>query len=268
MFDVRYWGLQPNGFSLCGHPIGLLATTDQTRTVAATGNTLASLAWGLPSLLAFCGLFLLAVTLLAPKHEKSQVRATALKYLCAFVLAFVFITAGQIFLRPESSTTSQPGRATNKPVDRNALIKVGEQVRTFRVRKLDGTEFQIAGHRGKVVVLNFFATWCGPCIAELPHLQKLWRAHQDDSDCEFLSIGVEESDERLHSFREKRKLSIPMAADQEGEVLPLFAKGGIPRTYLISPQGVVVHSAFGFALEDFAKFEAAFAMELAKVKQQ
>ena len=64
--------------------------------------------------------------------------------------------------------------------EQSTLTKVRDAAPDFTVKTTDGKEFKLSAHKGKPVLLNFFATWCGPCLAELPHVEKdIWRKHKD-----------------------------------------------------------------------------------------
>ena len=122
----------------------------------------------------------------------------------------------------------------------------GKRRPSFRIQQLDGAEFALDDLRGKTVLVNFFATWCGPCNMELPHLQKLWDAHRADPDFAMLIIGREETDDSIKDFRSKHGYSLPMAADPDRTVYALYAKQYIPRTYLIARDGKILLTQIGF----------------------
>ena len=74
------------------------------------------------------------------------------------------------------------------------IMHVGEPAPDFQVTCIDGAPFQLSDLRGQVMVLNFFATWCGPCQDELPHLETIWNEFQNNNHFRMLVVGREESE--------------------------------------------------------------------------
>ena len=136
--------------------------------------------------------------------------------------------------------------------------RAGQQAPEFQVTTTDGKTWNLKDMRGKVVVLNFFATWCPPCRQELPHLQsELWNKRKSDSRWTMLSVGREHTVEQLKAFQEKEKFTFPMAADPERGAYSLYAEKMIPRTYVIDPKGKIVFQSIGFEEGDLGRIEAA-----------
>ncbi len=102
------------------------------------------------------------------------------------------------------------------------LAHVGEIAPDFRLTTIDETPFQLNESRGNVVVLNFFATWCGPCQMELPHLQSLWNEFRNDNHFRMLVVGREETDDGVRAFQQKDGFTFPMAADPTSDVYNKF----------------------------------------------
>ncbi|MGO9109406.1 MAG: TlpA family protein disulfide reductase [Thermoguttaceae bacterium] len=144
------------------------------------------------------------------------------------------------------------------------LTQLGKPAPEFTISDTDGTPFRSSDCRGKVVLLNFFATWCGPCQMELPHLQAIWKEFEDDSEFRMLVIGREESDETIKAFKTERSFTFPMASDPRGLIFGEFASQYIPRTYLISRDGTIVFQTTGFYEEEIAKLKALLHKELAR----
>jgi peroxiredoxin len=130
---------------------------------------------------------------------------------------------------------------------RDWRTRVGDQVPDINVTMLNGSPVQLSDLRGKVVVLNFFATWCGPCLSELPHIQELWNERKSDEDFRMLVVNRQESPETVADFQSQNGFSFPIALDQDATAFSQFAKEGIPRTYLISRDGTIIFQTLGYA---------------------
>jgi peroxiredoxin len=146
----------------------------------------------------------------------------------------------------------------------SSLVGVGDPVPPFTVDTIDGKSFSVEETRGDVVVINFFATWCGPCLQELPHVERLWKEYRDKPGFHLLVIGRGESVESVQSFRKKHGFSFPMAADPDRAIFSRFATQSIPRTLLISREGTIVTSLVGFHAEDFDALKTALDRQLAQ----
>jgi peroxiredoxin len=144
------------------------------------------------------------------------------------------------------------------------LTQLGKPAPDFTVSDTDGTRFRSADCRGKVVLLNFFATWCGPCQKELPHLQAIWEEFKNDSDFRMLVIGREESEEHVKGFKTDRAFTFPTASDPHRSIYSKFASQAIPRTYLISRDGTILFQTTGFYEKEIARLKALLHKELAR----
>jgi peroxiredoxin len=140
----------------------------------------------------------------------------------------------------------------------------GDHLPDFECSTIDGALCKTADWRGKVVVLNFFATWCGPCQMELPHIQSIWNEFRSRDDFRMIVLGREETGETLRAFQKQHGFSFPMAGDPDGAVFRLFASNAIPRTYLISRDGTVLYESTGFYEVEIDKLRNRLQRELAK----
>jgi peroxiredoxin len=135
--------------------------------------------------------------------------------------------------------------------DETTLTTLGQEAPDFRVTTLAGETFSLSDLRGKVVWINFFATWCPPCNEEMPELEtQVWQAFQGD-DFTVLSIGREHTAEELIPFKAEKAVSFPMAPDPERKIYGLYAEKFIPRNVLVDGEGKIVHQSRGFTPEDF-----------------
>lgn len=175
-----------------------------------------------------------------------------------FLLAFPVLAAAQhallwgVFL---PSLGREARRERQERVDSVSFVRVGDAAPSFTITDTDGAEFVLDDLRGKVVLVNFFATWCGSCLQELPHVQKLWDEHRGNGNFALVVVGREETNESVSAFRSKHGYSFPIAADPERSLYGLYAKELIPRTYLVSRDGKICFASTGFYEDDFAKLK-------------
>jgi peroxiredoxin len=130
-------------------------------------------------------------------------------------------------------------------------VKVGDVAPVFTIQTIDGQLFDLAQLKGKVVYINFFATWCGPCQKELPYVeQEIWQSIKNPNFV-MLVIGREHTPEELMKFRSEKGFTFPMAADTKREVFNSYATQNIPRNLIIDKEGNVVYFKHGFTEEEF-----------------
>ena len=161
-----------------------------------------------------------------------------------------------------TATTEQ--RAEEETDENTTLVKVGDKAPDFRVEMFDGTTFTLASLEGKVVLLNFWATWCPPCRDELSRVQKdvIDRFVRPDGDFVFLPISRGEARETVAAFREKMGYTFPMGLDPEQQIYKLYASNYIPRNFLIGRDGKVIALTVGYDEEEFNQFLETIAAQL------
>lgn len=114
----------------------------------------------------------------------------------------------------------------------------------FTAARLDGTPVRLSGLRGKVVFLNFWATWCPPCREEMPSMEALYRRFRG-KDLEFLALDIQEGNSEVAAFMKQQGLSFPAALDSAGRISAEYGVRGIPSTFIIDRAGNVIASVVG-----------------------
>ncbi len=122
--------------------------------------------------------------------------------------------------------------------------KVDTQAPDFDLLNVKGGRVSLASLRGKVVVINFWATWCGPCIAELPHFQEFYDKMKDDPGVALFAITTDENRSLVDPFLKKNNYTFPVLFDEN--VRGKFGVRGIPATFIIDPSGMTRLRMVGF----------------------
>ena len=148
--------------------------------------------------------------------------------------------------------------------DQSTLVKMGQAAPEFAVTTLEGKHIDLKDLKGKVVLVNFFATWCGPCMAEIPHVQgEIWSRFKDKNFV-MVAIDREETEQVVADFQKKRGFGFPIACDTKREVYSKFATKFIPRNFLIGADGTVVYESVGYNPSEFEKLVGVIQQETAK----
>lgn len=139
--------------------------------------------------------------------------------------------------------------------DDNAdIVKVGDRMPAFTIVSDDGTQLPSSAFNGKVILVNFFATWCPPCQKELASVQQtLWPKYKDNKNFALLVIGREHTDADLKKYNDKKGFTFPLYPDKNRAIFGAFANNLIPRSYLIGKGGKVIYATKGYTDEEFAE---------------
>ena len=140
-------------------------------------------------------------------------------------------------------------------------VAEGQEASDFEVTLTDGTTFKLSDQRGKAVLVNLWATWCPPCVAEMPDLQKLSEDYADSLVVLGVNVGGD-SPEDAAAFMEENGYTYPSYVDVDYSLaLGMFPSPYIPFTVVIDPNGVVtaLHSGLGTYVDFQAYVDAALA---------
>ena len=147
------------------------------------------------------------------------------------------------------------GEASENADDgRGYIVKVGDMAPDFEMTLSNGEHVQLSSLRGKVVMLQFTASWCGVCRKEMPYIESdIWAKHKDNADFALYGIDREEPVEKIHELIEKTGVTYPIGLDPEADIFKLYAeeKAGITRNVIIDRDGRIVMLTRLFEMDEF-----------------
>jgi cytochrome c biogenesis protein CcmG/thiol:disulfide interchange protein DsbE len=173
----------------------------------------------------------------------------------ALVTSMVVAALVAILVAVLATRDSSQERSTHSPL-------IGNVAPTVAGTTIDGQEISAADHRGRWLVVNFFASWCTPCRIEHPQLAAFDAAHRDAGDAILVSVTFDDRADDARDFFDERGGSWPVIDDPDNSIGVAFGVAQVPETFVISPTGVVVQRFAGAvtrqALDDvIAAFEEA-----------
>lgn len=156
----------------------------------------------------------------------------------AFLLANIGCEAGS------TEPSSQASAETSSVLERVGP-RVGTPAPNFQLWDLDGNPISLSEYRGEVVLVNFWATWCGPCRVEMPAMEKLYREF-NGKGFEILAVSTDPQGVAVtRPFKESLGLSFPILHDSDYRVGIAYGARTLPITFLVDRQGMIRHRIFG-----------------------
>jgi peroxiredoxin len=160
--------------------------------------------------------------------------------------------ATEAAVKPEQFAWSPPEGAKNvknaaadAAGDEPAMALQGKPAPEFVLPALEGKDVDLKDLKGSVVVLDFWATWCGPCVQSLPHLDKLYQDRKDKG-LKVFALNQEEEKAKVQEFVTSKKLTIPVLLDVKGDAGEKYKVSGIPQTVVVGKDGKVKKVFIGF----------------------
>jgi peroxiredoxin len=150
---------------------------------------------------------------------------------------------------------AQGGEGVGK--QQTTIVKTGDMAPDFSVEMLDGTDIKLSNLKGKVVLLNFWATWCGPCMQEFKVIpDRLIKRFAGNQDFIFIPISRGETRETVEEkmkHLKREKINFPVGLDPEKKIYSMYAKKFIPRSFLIDKDGKISCFSIGYSHKEFEK---------------
>ncbi len=155
------------------------------------------------------------------------------------LILVIGIMAADVFFDQRAIAQSQTEAAVQSDLDLPVGTKVGELAPNFTGTTLDGETIRLSDLRGKTVLINVFASWCGPCRLEMPHLVEAADLFEDH-EVVFVGINLQENPEAVEAFRDEFNVQFPLVLNEDGSLTNnLYTPIGLPTSWFIDQDGVV-----------------------------
>lgn len=151
--------------------------------------------------------------------------------------------------KPGSIVLSADQQAAMEAMDALPGLKKGETPPDFELTTLAGETVRLSEMKGTKVILNFWGSWCPPCKAEMPHMQKYYKKNADKDNVEILAVNLTSGEKKglpaVEQFVKAYNLTFPIPLDETGELAQQYLVSIIPTTYFIGTDGVVANRYVG-----------------------
>lgn len=144
------------------------------------------------------------------------------------------------------------------PADYGYIVKIGQQVPDFSMESTDGEKVNMSDLKGKVVMLQFTASWCSVCRKEMPHIEAdIWKKYKDNPNFALYGIDLDEPVEKVTEFAKQIPVTYPLVLDAKGGIFYQFAEknAGVTRNVIVDKTGKIVYMTRLYKEEEFQEMK-------------
>ena len=155
--------------------------------------------------------------------------------------------------------------------DRGYIVKVGDMAPDIDIVYVDGQQKKLSDFRGKLVMIQFTASWCHVCRTEMPFIEKdIWQKHKDNDNFVLLGIDLKETKEKTISFTKEIGITYPLTLDLKGDSFYSFAArgAGVTRNIIIDPEGKIILMTRLYAEKEFKEMCREIDRQLEKMEKK
>lgn len=190
-----------------------------------------------------------------------------MKRILYFLLLILVVVSCKNSPKGEPQSTEVETKSEVVADERGYIVKVGDMVPNIDINLLDGTSFNISELKGKVVMLQFTASWCGVCRKEMPFIERdIWNVYKDNPDFALYGIDLKESKEETEAFAAAIPVTYPLTLDLEGKSFYSFCGegAGVTRNIILDREGKIIMLTRLFDEAEFAQMVEVIDNELNK----
>lgn len=190
-----------------------------------------------------------------------------MKRILYFLLLILIVVSCKNSPKGETQSTEVETKSEVVADERGYIVKVGDMVPNIDINLLDGTSFNISELKGKVVMLQFTASWCGVCRKEMPFIERdIWNVYKDNPDFALYGIDLKESKEETEAFAAAIPVTYPLTLDLEGKSFYSFCGegAGVTRNIILDREGKIIMLTRLFDEAEFAQMVEVIDNELNK----
>ena len=171
------------------------------------------------------------------------------KKVIGYLIAILVI--GSMIVMTVKSTMEKNNQVTSNESDgeRTIGLEEGNLPPDFDLTTISGDQVNLADLKGKKVILNFWASWCGPCKAEMPHMEEYYEKNKESANVEILAVNMTNTERRglkgVEEFIDDYGLTFPIPLDNDGKVEKSYEIVSIPTTFMLGTSGEIVHKFVG-----------------------
>ena len=168
------------------------------------------------------------------------------KFLFIIIAVMVSVIAGTMGVSGQNAASAE---------DRQYLVKVGDMAPDFDMKLPDGSKVKLSSLRGKIVMLQFTASWCGVCRKEMPHIEKeIWLKHKNNPNFALYGVDRDEPASKVKQFAKDTGVTYPIGLDPKAGIFGLYAlkEAGITRNVIVDENGKIVMLTRLYDEQEFA----------------
>ncbi|MBQ4524257.1 MAG: TlpA family protein disulfide reductase [Lachnospiraceae bacterium] len=170
---------------------------------------------------------------------------------------FLVLMLGFILAGCGEKTAESSSAGNSKEEETYKELETGDTAPDFTAELVEGGEITLSEQNGKIVLLNFWATWCSPCVREMPAFERLVEEYKDEVIV--IAVNCMEDENAVAEFIKEKGYTFPVAYDVEGNICEKYPSDGIPYTLVIDKEGVIrkIYLGAGDAEEQYEEYKKA-----------